>query len=150
MRIFIDKDGYLSLEYKRKKNITLHRYLYQIYNNCTLTPNEAVIFLNSNKRDFNKENLHKVTRGELVVLNRWFNGTSTDPYETLYRLDVIRIKQKRIALCKELGLTNQRGCIISDVKEQKDRWIRLHPEEKEKARIRSREWQRKKRMQCTK
>lgn len=127
MTEFIDKDGFICYRLGGKKYTTKHRYLYQQYNNCQLERNEVVIFLDGNNRNFNKENLYKVTRGELVLINRWYK-ISSDPNETLTKIAVIRLKQKRIEVARELGLCNSAGAIKEDVAEIKRRYAERHPD----------------------
>lgn len=141
MTEFIDKDGFVCYRFDRRKYTTKHRYIYQIEHNCKLTPNEVIIFLDGNNRNFSVDNLYKVTRGELVLLNRWYKKSS-DPNETLDKIALIRLKQKRIELAKEAGLTNSRGNIIEDMKENQRRYYESHPEVKKYYR----EYQRKRRM----
>ena len=48
----------------------LNRYKYKEYHNIDLTSNDIIIFLNGDIEDFSKENLYKITRGELVIMNK--------------------------------------------------------------------------------
>lgn len=145
MTEFVDKDGFICYRLGRKKYITKHRFLYQTYYNCQLGPNEVIIFLDGNNRNFEIDNLYKVTRGELVLLNRWYK-ISSDPNETLDKIALIRLKQKRIEIAEQCGLTDSRGNIAEDVRETKRRYYSNHPEIK----AYYREYQRKRRQdpQC--
>lgn len=143
MTEFVDKDGFVRYRFPKHKTVSKHRFLYQQYNNCTLTPNEVVIFLDNNNRNFNPENLYKVTRGELVLLNRWYK-ISSDPNETLDRIAIIRLKQKRIELAKKAGLTNNNGQIRSDIRDNQKRWYDNHPEKRLENNKKMREWRKKK------
>lgn len=130
MKEFIDKDGLVCYRLDRKKYISKHRFLYQTAHNCKLKSDEAIIFLDGNNRNFNIDNLYKVTRGELVMLNRWYK-ISSDPNETLDKIALIRLKQRRIEIAKEAGLTNVRGDILEDIRESHRKYYQNHPERKE-------------------
>ena len=127
MTEFIDKDGFICYRLGGRKYTTKHRYLYQQYHNCVLDKNEAIIFLDGNNRNFDINNLYKVTRGELVLLNRWYK-ISSDPDETLTKIAIIRLKQKRVEIARELGLCNSAGAIKEDVAESRRRYERNHPD----------------------
>ena len=64
----IDKDGYILVKikdpdvWKRK-----HRVMYEKYHNVKLKKGEHVLFLDQNKRNFSKENLIRVSQGEMAV-----------------------------------------------------------------------------------
>lgn len=140
MTEFVDKNGIICYRLARHKTISKHRFLYQTYNNCILLTNEVVIFLDGNNRNFNPENLYKITRAELVLLNRWYK-ISSDPYKTLDYIALVKLKQRRVEIAKENNLTNKYGAIVEDKKESQKRYYSLHPEVKGYAR----EYQRKKR-----
>lgn len=144
-REFIDKDGYVCFEYERKKRISKQKYLYQQYHNCKLLPNEVVIFLNGNKRDFSKENLYKITRGELATFNKLYK-VSSDPNETLVLIDMVRIKQQRVKLYGKLGLLDSHGHITEDISERSREKYKRNPEFVKQQNKRVSEWRRNKRL----
>lgn len=45
------------------------RYLYEKYNDCKLTNNDIIIYLDGNEENFEKENLIKLTKQEFSILN---------------------------------------------------------------------------------
>lgn len=91
---------------------------------------EVVIFLDRNKRNFQPENLEKLTRSELVTLNRWYS-VSDNPEETKLNILQVRLKQKRVEVAKRHGLTDKRGNIIEDVRDSTRRWEQRNPEKME-------------------
>ena len=108
-----------------------HIYLYEKYYNDTVKENEKVIFLDRNNRNFEKDNLFKVTKAESVIFNRWYNSAKTsDDVLTAYL--TIRLKQKRIEMAKANGLTNKAGRIIEDARES-NRKYESKPEVKRRA-----------------
>lgn len=142
MRIYEDKDGYIYYEYSKYDRISKHRFIYeQKYGK--IGDSEVIIFLNGNKRDFSLSNLYKLQRKELVVLNRWYGGISSDPKETLLRINIIKVKQKRIELARKAGLVNAQGNISEDVRRNSARWLKNHPEYQKKNNERIRLWRQK-------
>lgn len=47
------------------------RYMYEKYHNCKLKKDETIIFADKNKLNFNEDNLIKVTRNQLRVMNQY-------------------------------------------------------------------------------
>lgn len=67
----VTRDGYIEVKIAlRGKWALKQRLLYEKYNDEKLTSNEVVIFADGNKQNFSKENLLKVTRQQLLILNR--------------------------------------------------------------------------------
>lgn len=63
-------DGYLWIKYKQPNVFVLkHRIIYSWYHDEILTSKDIIIFLDGNTLNFSKENLEKITRSELMVLN---------------------------------------------------------------------------------
>ena len=101
------KDGYLWVKVddkpkakKRVNWIPLHEFMYQFWNG-PVPKGYLVFFKNRNKRDYSKQNLGLITRGELVRMNQKDLITEysdiTESYLTLTRLrNTIMEKEKNV------------------------------------------------------
>lgn len=68
----ITKDGYTEVKVEEPNKWNLkHRVLYEKYHDVKLIRDDIIIFLNGNKQNLNKENLHRITREQLVRLNQF-------------------------------------------------------------------------------
>lgn len=66
----LDKDGYLVKKVNKTKWKFYQRYLYEQAHNIKLDKNDVVIFADGNTRNFDVDNLVRVTREELLYLNQ--------------------------------------------------------------------------------
>lgn len=67
----INTDGYKVIKLAKSGQWKLYsRYMYEKYHNVKLKDDEAIIFADRNKENFNKDNLVKVNRKELFYLNK--------------------------------------------------------------------------------
>ncbi|MCM1234186.1 MAG: HNH endonuclease [Ruminococcus flavefaciens] len=72
--------------------------------------NEVVIFLDGNKRNFEPDNLFKLTRQEHTYLNRNFPQTD-EPKEKLCYIALMKYRLKAYGKAREQGLCNDNGAI---------------------------------------
>lgn len=91
-------------------------YVYEKAHNCKVPKGNVVVFLNCNTRDFSPENLYMLTRGELGVINRHFNGFSTNRDISMSYILQAKIKLARHKKAKEIGDLNSSNNIKSDAK----------------------------------
>lgn len=91
-------------------------YVYEKAHNCKVLKGNVVVFLNCNTRDFSPENLYMLTRGELGVINRHFNGFSTNRDISMSYILQAKIKLARHKKAKEIGDLNSSNNIKSDAK----------------------------------
>ena len=63
------------IRHKDKQNYKLkHVYLYEQYNNDTVTDDELVIFIDNNPNNFVKENLYKIPKNtQALIINMIYN-----------------------------------------------------------------------------
>ena len=61
-----DMQGYIEVKVSEKKWVLKQRVLYEQYHNVKLEPNQVVIFLNTDKTDFSKENLYLIDRKTMM------------------------------------------------------------------------------------
>lgn len=80
--IVVGKGGYLRIKYsnapKRKaceKWMSLHKYLYQQYNDVIVPNGYIVIFVDGNIRNFEKDNLRMIKKGANAILNHEYKKT---------------------------------------------------------------------------
>lgn len=67
----INTDGYKVIKLAKSGQWKLYsRYMYEKYHNVELKDDEAIIFADRNKENFDKDNLVKVNRKELLYLNK--------------------------------------------------------------------------------
>lgn len=67
----INTDGYKVIKLAKSGQWKLYsRYMYEKYHNIKLKDDEAIIFADRNKKNFDKDNLVKVNRKELFYLNK--------------------------------------------------------------------------------
>lgn len=67
----INTDGYKVIKLTKSGQWKLYsRYMYEKYHNVELKDDEAIIFADRNKENFDKDNLVKVNRKELLYLNK--------------------------------------------------------------------------------
>ena len=67
----VNVDGYVELKVAEPNKWMLkQRKLYEDYHNEKLTSNDVIIFLDNNKFNFDKDNLIKLTRAELIRFNQ--------------------------------------------------------------------------------
>lgn len=85
-------DGnYLKIKTMDHKWEYLQRYLYKKYFNVELNEDEYVIFLNQNRRDFNKENLKVVSRKTSAILS---NDNLISTNKDIMKLSIITAQLK--------------------------------------------------------
>lgn len=101
----LDKDGYVMVKvqehglYQHRWRLK-HRVVWEEANG-PLTPNEAIVFKDGNRENFNLDNLMLVSRGELATLNQKRllkgNADTAEPSLTLVRIlqKMSRRKEKR-------------------------------------------------------
>ena len=65
-----DMQGYIEVKVSEKKWVLKQRVLYEQYHNVKLEPNQVVIFLNTDKTDFSKENLYLIDRKTMMCMTR--------------------------------------------------------------------------------
>ena len=63
-----DMQGYIEVKVSEKKWELKQRVLYEQYHNVKLEPNQVVIFLNTDKTDFSKENLYLTDRKTMMYM----------------------------------------------------------------------------------
>lgn len=74
-------DGYTEVKVADPKTWEFkHRIMYEKYHNVKLKPSDIIIFGDSDKNNFSKDNLIKITREQLAVLNK--NSLIQDHAET--------------------------------------------------------------------
>lgn len=67
----INTDGYKVIKLAKSGQWKLYsRYMYEKYHDVKLKDDEAIIFADRNKKNFDKDNLVKVNRKELFYLNK--------------------------------------------------------------------------------
>ena len=97
----LDKDGYVMVKvqehglYQHRWRLK-HRVVWEeAYG--PLTPNEAIVFKDGNRKNFDLDNLMKVTRAELVQLNkhRYLTGHADTAEPSLTLIRIIRAIRKR-------------------------------------------------------
>ena len=94
------KDGYLWVKIdnkpKAKKRVNwmpLHEFMYVFWNG-PVPEGKLVFFRNGNKRDFGRDNLGLITRGELAIMNHE-NRICEDAELTEANLYVVKLKRAR-------------------------------------------------------
>jgi len=111
-------DGYTIVKVENNVWKLKQILMYEKYHDYKMKKGEVIIFLNHNKQDFSEENLYKLNRGELAVLNKIYPDKSCmTPDQLLAAILTVKIKIRRVEIAKKNGLCNKRGRIISDSKE---------------------------------
>lgn len=91
----VDKDGYIIVKIANPSVwMRKGRYLYEKYHNVKLGRNDFIIFLDGDKRNFNKENLYRVTQEEIAVFNKCFK-IHENPEATRAGILLSKIKLKK-------------------------------------------------------
>lgn len=98
------KKGYVQIKIGKDKYTSKHRYLYEKYHNCKVPDSEIVVFLDGDKRNFDIDNLIKITRGEQVCMNRMYGGFIHSAEENLINLTLTRILMARHKLAEKNGI----------------------------------------------
>jgi hypothetical protein len=108
-----EKKGYIQIKTAEPDVWRMkHVVIWEQTHNDTVAPyTETVIFLDGNNRNFNPDNLYKLTRGELVTLNQKYPATSNREERLIY---IALVKQRRALLKKarRAGLTDKSGFFI--------------------------------------
>lgn len=78
----VGKDGYIEVKVRDNENVhstknfeMKHRVIWERHHDVELKENEVIVFLDQDKRNFNIDNLKKVSRGDVARINK--NGLFT-------------------------------------------------------------------------
>lgn len=109
----VDTDGYHEIKYAQPNTFKLkHRLIYQWYTNEKLTCDDVILFLDSNTSNFRQDNLIKISRKELAILNkRNFKECPLDLRITL----IYQIKLQALILTKENSTMNKKTKTILEI-----------------------------------
>ena len=98
----VNSKGFVKVKVEEPNKWKLkHKLMYEKYHNVKLTDNDIVLFLDNNKRNFDKENLILINKGILLDINRNLN----------FHTDDIEIRKAVIALARaryELRMKKQK------------------------------------------
>ena len=87
----VDSKGFVKVKIEEPNKWKLkHKLLYEKYHNVKLSDNDVVLFVDNNKRNFDKENLELINKSILLDINRNLNFDTDD----------IDIRKAVIALAK--------------------------------------------------
>lgn len=122
----VDVEGYTMIKvknerYSHKNWVLKHIYVWEQATGEKLKKNEALIFLDRNKSNFDLNNLMKVTRAELCLINHHYCFTSDDPEENKAKVLLARLNNIRHRRARDNGLTDKWGRIPEDVKGSREK-----------------------------
>lgn len=97
----VNKDGCIIVKIDNPRKWKLkHHIIYEQYHHVKIKPREKIIFLDNNKRNFDINNLVKLTNKQQIILSR-ISIKSNIPEITLAEIELVKYREKIQSLIKK-------------------------------------------------